>query len=201
MHAPSTAPQFHWMLQVEHFVEEDVLDYVAGDSGVVEDSADDDGVVGGVVVAEAVAGVVAAPGELGASHQSVEKAAVEVFEKFFEVVMVAAGGVDVLASAELADEARFGGDVVAGDVAAVAGGLGAVDRLAIELGQQDVGDGMEDGVGGAFEQVGEADVELSLAQADGVVDGNERVKADVDGRDGRVGAQVAVGGVEDFLEL
>ena len=45
------------MFQVQHFVIQDVFDYVAGDAGMVEDPADDDGVVGGVVVAEPVAGV------------------------------------------------------------------------------------------------------------------------------------------------
>ena len=108
------------MLQVQYFVEDDVLDDVARDAGMVEYSADDDGVVGRVVVAEAVAGVVAAPGELRASHESVEEAAVEVVENFFEMIMVAAGGVDVLASANLADEAGLGGDVVTGDIPAVA---------------------------------------------------------------------------------
>ena len=57
------------------------------------------------------------------------------------MVVVAACGVDVLSSAYLADEARLGRYVVAGDVAAVARALGAVDRLAIELGEQDVRDG------------------------------------------------------------
>ena len=182
-------------------MEEDVFDYVAGDSGMVEDSADDDGVVGGVVVAEAVAGVVAAPGELGASHESAEEAAVQVFENFFEMIVVAAGGVDVLASAELTDETRFGGDVVAGDVSTVGGGLRAFDRLAVELGEQDVRDRVEHPVGRGFEQVGEADVKFSLAQADGVVDGDERVEADVECGNGRNGPQDAVGGVEDLLEL
>ena len=63
MHASPTAAQLDWVLQVQHFVVEDVLDDVAGDAWVVEDAADDDGVVGGVVVAEAIAGVVAAPSE------------------------------------------------------------------------------------------------------------------------------------------
>ena len=116
---------------MEHFVEDDVLDDVARDAGVVEDAADDDGVVGGVVVAEAVAGVVAAPGELGASQEAVKEAAVEVVENFLEVVVMAAGGMNVLAAAHLADEARLGRDVVAGDIAAVAGGLAAVHRLAV----------------------------------------------------------------------
>src|SRR5208282_6764298 len=107
---------------------------------MVEDAADDDGVVRRVVVAKTAAGVVLAPGKLRTSHESVEEAAVEVVEHFFQMVVVAAGGVDVLASAHLADEARFGGHVVAGDVAAITVAVRALDRLAIKLGEQYVRD-------------------------------------------------------------
>ena len=58
MHASPASPQLDRMLQVQHLVEEDVFDGVARDARVVEDAADDDGVVRGVVVAEAAAGVV-----------------------------------------------------------------------------------------------------------------------------------------------
>ena len=61
-------------------------------------------------------------------------------------------------------------------------------------------DRVEHGVGCAFQQVGEADVELSLAQADGVVDGDEGVEAEVDCGDGCVWTQASVGSVEDFGE-
>jgi hypothetical protein len=50
------------VLEVEHLVVEEVLDGAARGVGAVEDAADDDGVVGGVVVAEHPAGVVGGPG-------------------------------------------------------------------------------------------------------------------------------------------
>ena len=201
MHAPSTPSQLDRVLQMQHLVEEDVFDSVSRDVRVVEDAADDDGVVRGVVVAEAAAGVVLAPGELRASHESVEEAAVEVVENFFQMVVVAAGGADVFASAHLADEAGFGGDVVTGDIAAITPVVGALDRLAIKLGEQNVGDRVQHGIGSAFEQVGEADVELSLAEANGVVDGDKRIETNVHGRRGRAGAKFAIGFVKDFGEL
>jgi len=52
----------HGMLEVEHLVVEKVLDGAARGVRAVEDAADDDGVVGGVVVAEHAAGVMGAPG-------------------------------------------------------------------------------------------------------------------------------------------
>jgi len=186
---------------MQHLVENDVFDGVTRHTRVVEDAADDDGVVGGIVVAEAAAGVVLAPGKLRAAHEPVKEAAVEVFEDFFQMVVVAAGGVDVLASADLADEASFGGNIVAGDIATITGTLGTINRSAIKLGEQDVGDRVQHGFGSAFEQVGEADVELSLAQADGVIDGDESIETNVHGRRGHAGAEIAIGFVKDLHKL
>src|SRR5258708_34921707 len=60
---------------------------------------------------------------------------------------------------------------------------------------------MEHGLRSGFEQGGKADVELSLAQADGVIDGDESIEPQVDGRRGRAGTEFAIGFVEDFGEL
>jgi hypothetical protein len=50
------------MLEVEHLVVEEVFDSAARCVEAIEDAGDDDGVVGGVVVAEHAAGVVGGPG-------------------------------------------------------------------------------------------------------------------------------------------
>ncbi len=65
------------MLEVEHLVVEQILDGATRGVGAIEDAADDDGVVGGVVVAEHAAGVVGAPGERGPAEEAVEEAGVE----------------------------------------------------------------------------------------------------------------------------
>src|SRR5258708_6989958 len=157
MHTSPAPPQPDRVLQMQHLVKQNVFDRVARHARMVEDAADNNGVVGGIVVAKAAAGMVPAPGELRPSHESVEEAAVEVVEDFFQMVVVATGGADVLASAHLADEPRFGGNVVAGDIAAITGAVRAIDRLTIELGEQDVGDRAQHRFGSAFKQVGEAD--------------------------------------------
>ena len=77
-------------------------------------------------------------------------------------------------------------------MAAVAVGVGGGDRLLVELREQDVGDGAVDGLGGVLEEVGEADVETALAEADGGVEGGEAAEADVERRDGRAGPKVAI---------
>jgi len=73
MHATPAAAQFHGMFQMQHLVINDVLDCVAGNSRLIEDAAHDDGIVGGIVVAEAVAGVIAAPCHSRSGEQPVEE--------------------------------------------------------------------------------------------------------------------------------
>jgi hypothetical protein len=92
-----------------------------------------------------------------------EEAAVEVLENLLQVVVVAAGGADVLAPAHLADEARFGGNFVTGNIAAITATVNTIDGPAIKLGQQNMSDRVQHSFGRAFEQIGEADVELSFA--------------------------------------
>ena len=59
---------------------------------------------------------------------------------------------------------------MASDVAAVTCAEHAVDGLSVELGEENMRDGMEHRFGRAFEQVRDTSVQFSLAQADGVVD-------------------------------
>lgn len=98
------------VLEVEHFVVEEVFDGVAGAGGSVEDLADDDGVVGGVVVAEGALGVVLAPGEVGSAEQAAEETQIETVEDFIEMEEAAFGAGDALGAAGVADELGLAGD-------------------------------------------------------------------------------------------
>jgi len=51
VHAAASGFDADGMLEVEHLVVEEVLDGAARGVGAIEDAGDDDGVVGGVVVA------------------------------------------------------------------------------------------------------------------------------------------------------
>jgi hypothetical protein len=139
------------MFEVEHLVVEEVLDGAARGVGAIEDAGDDDGVVGGVVVAEHAAGVVGAPGEGGSAEEAVKETGVEGLEDFVEIVVVTGGCGEAFAAAGLADVLGLFGDGLGGDVAAVAVGVGAGYGLFVELGEEDVGDGVVDGVGCGFE--------------------------------------------------
>jgi hypothetical protein len=100
-------------------------------------------------------------------------------------------------SAGLADVLGLFGDGFGGDVTAVTVGVGAGDGLSVELGEEDVGDGMVNGFGCGLEEVGEADVEAAFAEADGGVEGGEAAEANVERGDGSAGTEFAVLVLED----
>ena len=63
MDAAAAGLHADWVLQVEHLVIQQVLDGAAGRVGPVEDAADHDCVVGGIVVAQRTAGMMRAPSQ------------------------------------------------------------------------------------------------------------------------------------------
>jgi hypothetical protein len=89
------------------------------------------------------------------------------------------------------------GDGFGGDVAAVAVGVDAGNGLLVELGEEDVGDGVMDGFGCGLEEVGEANVQTAFAEADGGVEGGEAAEANVKRGNGGAGAEFAVFVLED----
>src|SRR5215469_7748382 len=153
---PATA-QFYGMLQVEHLVVDDVFEHITRYGRMIEDAADNDGVMGGVVVPQDAPGFSLAPAHTGAGHKAVEEARVQVFEDCLQIVEVTARGAKQLTSTHLADQMGFANDLVAADVLAIASSVGAVDGASVHLGQQDMGDCFENGVRRAFEEVREAD--------------------------------------------
>jgi hypothetical protein len=127
----------------------------------------------------------------------VEEAGVKGLEDLVEVVVMANVSEDAFAAAGLTDVLCLFGDGFGGDVAAVAVGVEAGYGLFVELGEEDVGDGVMDGLGRGFEEVGETDVEAAFAETDGGVERGEAAEADVERGDGGSGAEFAVLVLED----
>jgi hypothetical protein len=200
MDAAATGFHADWMFQVKHLVIQQVLDGASRSVGSVEDAADDDGVVGRVVVAKHAARVVGAPGKRGAAQESVEEARVQRVEDLIEVVVVAGVGRETLAASGLSNVLGLSGDGFRGDMAAIAVGVGACDRLPVELREQDVRDSVMDGLGGVLENVGETDVKAALAQANRGVQRGETAEADVECGDRRTRTQFPVLVFEDGYE-
>lgn len=103
------------------------------------------------------------------------------------------GGGYALASAHLSDEVGLLGHVVAGDVFAIPGSVGGFDGLAVDLGEEDVDDGLEYGFGCAFKEVGNAHTDLAIAKANGIVDVSEGIELSAELGDGRARAEFAIG--------
>jgi hypothetical protein len=138
-----------------------------------------------------------APGEGGATQETVEEAGVEGLEDFVEIVVVSRGGGQAFAAAGLTDVLSLFGDGFGGDMAAVAVSVEAGDGLLVELGEKDMRDGVMYSLGSRFEQVGEADVQAAFAQADGRVQRSEAAEADIERRDRSAGTEFAILVLED----
>lgn len=77
-------------------------------------------------------------------------------------------------------------------MAAIAVCVGWGDGLAVQLSQQDVGDGVMHGLGSVLEQVGETDVETSLAQTNGCIQRSKTAEADFEWGNGGTWPESAV---------
>ena len=121
-----------------------------------------------------------------------EEAGVEGFEDFVEVVVMALGGGDTLAAAGLADVLGLAGDGLGTDVAAVTVSVDGGYGLLVELGEEYMRNGVMDGVGCVFEEIRKADVETAFAETNGGVERGEAAETDIERRNGRAGAEVAV---------
>src|ERR1700704_2410937 len=142
MNQSSAAAQLDRMPQVQHLVIDQILNGVKRHACGIENTADDDGVVRGIVMSQAAQGFVAAPGHLRSSHQAVEEAKIQVVKNLVQVVMLALWAFNALASAQLADELRLLRHGVAAGKFAITRGVSGVNRLAVKLGDEDVQNGV-----------------------------------------------------------
>ncbi len=128
------------MTQVQHLVVDDVLDRITGNRRVVEDPADYDRVVGGVIVTEQIACAPLAPTHSRPGHHAAEVTKIQFFKDQIQIVRPPFGGSDLLAPASLADQVSLAADVVTVNVAAIPRRLRPLDGFAVYLGQKNVGD-------------------------------------------------------------
>ncbi len=121
MHAAAAAAQLYRMFQVQHFVVDDVFHCGSRNAEVVENSADDDGVVRGIVVAEAAAGFIAAPCHTWPRQQPVKKSGIQIVENDFQIVDLPLRRFDSFPSAELPQQVHFFCNGMTGDISPVSG--------------------------------------------------------------------------------
>ena len=173
MDAALAAPHPYRMLQVQHLVVDNVLHGATGNTQIIENAAHDDRIVGWIIVSQAVAGVLAAPGHRRAGQKSIKKMGIQFLEDDVEIVSAALRRSDALPSAHLPHPMGFARHVLTRNVAPVTGRVVAVNRLAVHFCEKDVCNCSQHIVWRAFQQIGDAHQELAFAHADGVVNVGE----------------------------
>ena len=168
---------------------------------MIKNAADHDGIMSGIIVPEASARMVPAPGKLRAPHEPVKKSPVQVVENFFEMIMMSARRMDVFAPPDLSDKTGLSGNIMARHIAPVASALGSIHRFAIELGEQYMRDGVQHIFRRSLKQVRESRVNFPLTQANRIVDGDEGIEASVHRGKRSARAKFAKSLVENFGEL
>jgi len=201
MHQPAAAAEFDRMPQVKHLVVDKIFDGIKRDARGIENAANDDGVVRGIVMAQAAQGFVSAPGHLRSGHQAMKEAEIQVVKNLVEIVMLSLGTFNALASTQLADELRLLRHGVAAGVFAVTRGMSGVNGFAMKFGDEDVQDGIEHGLGRAFKKIREADKDASLAEADGAIDVGEAIETNLKFRHRRARTQITVCLLENLGEV
>ena len=132
------------MFEVEHLVVEEILDSATRRVRPIEDAADDDRVVRGIVVTQHAAGMMSRPRQSRPSEKSMKETRVEGVEDLVEIEVMANRSEDSLAAAGLANVFGLFRDGLGRHMAPVAVGVKAGDWLLVKLGEEDVGDRMMD---------------------------------------------------------
>ena len=201
MYAAAAPPHFHGMLQMQHLVKQNVLDRITRHPRMIKNAADDNRIVRRIVMPQTAARLFSAPGELRAPHQAMKKSPVQIVENFFQMIMISARRMNVLASSHLPDEPGLRRNVMARDIAAITRALCPINWLAIELREQYVGDRMQYRFRSAFQQIGEPRIDLSLPQSNRIVNRNKRIEAKMHRRGRRARPQFAINFMKNFAQL
>jgi hypothetical protein len=192
VHTTPPCAHAYRMLQMQHLVVQQVFDGVARCSGPVEDATDDDGIVCGVVVAEHPFGDVGAPCQRRPSQQAMKEAQIDGLKDLVEVVEMSLRRADAFPSAVLPDTFCLLRYRLGLRVAAIAIGMDWRNRFAVQLGQQDMRNGVMDRLRGVHQQVGETDNQLPIAQANCCIQAGKATELNLQQRHGSSRAKLTV---------
>ena len=186
---------------MEHLVIEEILDRITRYFRPIKDAAYHDGIVGGIIVAQAVPRVIATPRQLRTRHKAMEESGIQLLEDPLQVIVLALGSHKALAPTHLANQMGFGGDALAAGKLAELRRLLSVDLLAVQLGDQDVKDGMENILRCALQQVGEPHQDMALPQPDGIVQICKREELDLEFRQRGPRTEFTIGYFEKAMKF
>src|SRR5207244_10259510 len=129
--------------QMKHLVVDEVFNRIAGNTRTIKYAADHDGVVRRIIMSQALARVIGAPGHLRTRHESIKEPGIEIIENGFQVVVRALGPMNLLAPAHLPDQMSLGRDTLASGKPTEARCMAVLDFLAVKLCNQDMKDGVQ----------------------------------------------------------
>lgn len=177
---------------MQHFVINEVLHRIPRHSRMIKHPADDDCVVGGIVMSEHITCNVPAPRHLRTRHKPVEKSRIERLEDLIEIIELPVWRLDPLSPSQMPYQFCLDEQRMACNVLAVPGIVPRVDGLAIQFRQQNVYDRMQYRVRRAFQKVGKSHEDLAFAQSNGVVDIGKRIEPNAELRYRGPGSDFAV---------
>ena len=182
---------------MQHLVVDDVFESVPGNAGLIKDPADYNRVMRRIVVAQAGAGVILAPGEVRACQQPMKEMGVQVVKNVFQVVDVSVCCFDALAAAHLSQQVGLVSNMPTRHVTPIACRLVALNGFTVHLGKKDVGDRSQHWLRSAFQQIGNPDEKSAFAKTDGVVYVDEGEEFDREVGNRSAGPQLSIALLED----
>lgn len=186
------AAELYGVPQMEHFMVDKILNGIERYERGIENAADDDGVMRRIIVAQASQSLISAPGHLRSGHQAMEETQIQLVKNAIKVIVLALWTFNALTSAQLPDQVGLLCHVMTAGIFAVSCGMGSLNGLAIQLGDEDMQDSIKHRFRRTFKKVRETDEDASLAQADGAIDVGEAIKTDFKFRQRSTGTQVAI---------
>src|SRR2546430_14380138 len=123
------------MFQMQHLVIHDVFDRTAWHRRMVEDATYHDRVMSGIVMSKTVACMIAAPCHLRPGHESIKEARIQFVEDCLQVVDMATGRLDALATTHLSHQGSLLRNVVTGNISAIPAGMLPLNGAAGHFGQ------------------------------------------------------------------
>src|SRR5437773_4337150 len=138
MYATAVASQLDGMFQMQHLVIHDVFDRTTWHRRMVEDSTYHDRVMSGIVMSKTVACMIAAPCHLRPGHESIKEARIQFVEDCLQVVGMATGRLDALATTYLSHQVSLLRNVVTGNISPIAAGMLPLNGTPVHLSQQNM---------------------------------------------------------------
>jgi len=189
------------MFEMKHLVIDEIFNGISRHILPIEYPADHDRIVRWIIVSKVLPRRVAAPGHQRAGEQSVKEAAIEVLENRLQVVGPALGRKQHLSSAFLSHQVCLAGDIASSQISAIAGRMPRFDVLAVQLGQQDMCNGVQHVLRRTRQKVGDTHENFSIPQTDGVIDVRKREELNVKLGEGSPRTHLAIRLEKNFLEL